>query len=99
MTGKVQERLEQPPPSLEQTTKDGLFHLVNGLLLIGGVLKVFDQAPEGFESLVDVHRASLLLGRRRKIKLDRDGIGGKHDCGSSSLGYVSGPDNILEHTS
>jgi len=59
-------------------------------MLIGGVLKIFDQAPEGFESFVDVLRASTLLGGRREIKLDRDSIGSEHDCGSSSLGCVPG---------
>ena len=61
-----------------------------GCCSIGGVLKVFDQAPEGFESLVDVHRASPLLGCRREIKLDRDSIGSEHDSGSSSMGCVPG---------
>jgi len=85
-TGQVQERMEQPSPDNQEFSKDDLLDLVYGLMLIGGVLKMFDQAPERLESFTEVHRASLLLGRRREIELDGGSSAGKHEFGSSSCG-------------
>ena len=64
---------------------------MNRLLLVGGVLHAFDQVPERLESLVDLRRASLLLGGQREIELDGGNGGRKHESGSSSLGCVPGP--------
>ena len=64
-------------PITKRSRKTILLDLINGLMLIGGVLQVFDQAPERLESLIDVHRASLLLGGRREIELDGGSVAGQ----------------------
>ena len=76
-TGHVQERLEQPAADDQEIPKEGLLDLMDRLMLIGGVLEAFDQAPERLESLIDVHRAGLLLGGRREIELDGGRGGGQ----------------------
>ena len=90
-TGHVQERLEQPAPDHQEIPKEGLLDLMNRLLLVGGVLHVFDHVPERLESFVDLRRARRLLGGRREIELDGGNGGGQHDSGSSSLWCVPGP--------
>jgi hypothetical protein len=84
-TGHVQERLEQPSPDYQELPEGGLLDLMNGLMLIGSVLEVFDECPKCIEPFIDALRASPLLGSGREIKLDGGNAGGEHNSGSSPM--------------
>ena len=76
-------------PIDQETPKEGLLDLMNRLLLVGGVLHVFDQL-QNVLSPSSMFFEQALLGGRREIELDGGNGGGQHDSGSRSSARAGG---------
>jgi hypothetical protein len=90
--------LEQPSPDYQELPEGGLLDLMNGLMLIGGILQALDKCPKCIEPLIDALRASALLGSARQIKLDGGSAGGKHGFGSYPMRVFLDPSTNRDDT-
>jgi hypothetical protein len=86
IAGRGQERLEQGSSHHQEVAKDGLFHLMDRLVLIGGGVEAFHEGPEDREGLID---GGLFRAARRR-ELDGGGDGGEHERGSSPMRDILG---------